>query len=129
MQMNAVTCQPSTRCLREIKRVIMLLKLYVCKLCPFPWWAPDRPWRSLICVAWEYKNDRRHLKRNTIYRKIFYSEFVVSRRYYISSCRTPKKLSFNVSLHLPLHSDQDSPFAAQMKMKYAEEYSIQFFKD
>ena len=28
--------------------------------------ALDGPWRSLICVAWEYKNDHRHLKRNTI---------------------------------------------------------------
>ena len=47
-----------------------------------------------------------------------------SRRYLVNSCRTPKKLSFNVSLHLPLHSDQGSPFATQMKIKYAKEYSI-----
>ena len=70
---------------------------------------------------------------NTIEKKIFYSEFVVSRRYLVSSCRTPKKLSFNVSLHLPLHSDQGSLFVAQMKIKYAEEYSIRqvvdIFKD
>ena len=46
-----------------------------------------------------------------------------SRRYLVNSCRTPKKLSFNVSLHLPL-TDQSSPFATQMKIKYAKEYSI-----
>ena len=27
-------------------------------------------------------------------------------------------------MHLPLHSDQGSPFATQMKIKYAKEYSI-----
>ena len=36
-------------------------------------------------------------------------------------------------LHLPLHSDQGSLFVAQMKIKYAEEYSsrqvVDIFKD
>ena len=63
----------------------------------------------------------------------FYSEFVASRNYLVSSCRTPKKLSFNVSLHLTHHPDQGSRLAAQMKIKYAEEYSIrqvaEIFKD
>ena len=27
-------------------------------------------------------------------------------------------------MHLPLHSDQGNPFATQMKIKYAKEYSI-----
>ena len=76
--MNAVTCQPSTWCLRETKRVKMFLKLYVCKLCPFR----DEPMMGRGCL--------------------------------VSLCRAPKKLSFNVSLRLPLHSDQGSPFAAQM---------------
>ena len=63
----------------------------------------------------------------------FYPEFVASRNCLVSSCRIPKKLSFNVSLHHPLHSHQGSPLAAQMKIKYAEEYSIrqvvEIFKD
>ena len=78
VQMNAVTCQPSTRCLREIKRVKMLLKLCVCKLCPF---LRDEPMIGRGCL--------------------------------VSSCIAPKKLSFNVSLHLPLHSDQGGPFEAK----------------
>ena len=63
----------------------------------------------------------------------FYSEFVDTREFLVGSCRFPKKLSFNVSLHHPLHSHQGSPLAAQMKIKYAEEYSIrqvvEIFKD
>ena len=63
----------------------------------------------------------------------FYPEFVASRNCLVSSCRIPNKLSFNVSLPHPLHSHQGSPLAAQMKIKYAEEYSIrqvvEIFKD
>ena len=49
--------------LSEGWRIKIILKLYVCKLCPFPWWVHDRP---LICVALEYENNHRYPERNTV---------------------------------------------------------------
>lgn len=72
--------------------------------------------RSLICVAWEYDNDRRYSERNRVQNKIFYLQFVASRNCLVSSCRIPKKNYSNVSLHLPLNSDQDSPFEDKWKL-------------
>ena len=80
--------------------------MYACKLCPFPWWAQDGPIRSLICVAWEYENDHRYPERNRIQNKICYLQFLAGRNCLVSSCRIPKKNNSNVSLHIPLNSDQ-----------------------
>ena len=47
--------------------------------------------RSLICVAWEYDNDRRYSERNRVQNTIFHLQFVASRNCLVSSCRIPKK--------------------------------------
>ena len=58
--------------------------------------------RSLICVAWEYDNDRRYSKRNRVQNKIFYLQFVARQNCLVSSCRIPKKiiLTFPCTFHL-----------------------------
>ena len=73
-------------------RIKIIFKSYVCKLCPFPWWAHDGPIRSLICVVWEYENDRRYPERNRIQNNIFHLQFLAGRNCLVSSCRIPKKI-------------------------------------
>ena len=88
----------------------------------------DEPRRSLICVVWQNKNDHRNLKGNTILFRLHSWPKLFGKSVQIS-----EKNSFNVSLHHPLHSHQGSSLAAQIKIKYAEEYSIrqvvEIFKD
>ena len=124
VRMNVVTCQPSTRCLREMKswnafKVVCLLTLSPSVMSRGDLWFVWHGKIKMIIEIWKGTQ--------------FYSDFIAGRNCLASPCRFPKKNYFDVSLHHPLRSHQGSSLAAQMKIKYAEEYSIrqvvEIFKD